>query len=244
MHSLRFLSWLFLVIACVAHTPSATEASQELRDKLTGLADNILKNTKQQPVTIGQFTPTGLANTNNGPGIEQLLTQALNAKVEGIVKAGALFEVKGDYSLVASKVNPELKVIKIISRLFSIESGEELKELRLDVELSQNKTIAEVLQVTASLDPNGSQVQRNKEIQNKSTTPAVHIHGANNTLVSTTANSPYSVELLVKPNDNEPLAEAGARKAESENGVAMVPITENELYEVKIYNNSKKPVAV
>lgn len=233
---------LMLSLACVS--PQAASASQELRDKLANIADSILKNTKQQAVTVGQFSPTGLPDTNNGPGIEQLLTKALEAKASGIVKADALFEVKGDYSLVNSKVNSQLKVVKIITRLISKETGEELKELRVDAELTQNRTIAEVLQVTASLDPNGTQAERNKALEVKAKQPSVHLHGTNNTLISSTADSKYAVEMLVKPLEDNDKVAAGGRKADNEKGLAFVPIDEKELYEVKVYNNSDKPAAV
>src|SRR5262245_41498566 len=102
-----------LAIALALLAPPPARASQELRDELAGMAKEILANTKNQPVTVGQFSPTDLPSTNAAVGIEQVLVNQLKAIKAASVSAEALFEVKGDIGLVKSRVTPELKAIKI-----------------------------------------------------------------------------------------------------------------------------------
>src|SRR5688572_9819480 len=109
-------------------------ASTELRTKLGAAAKSILANTKNQTVSVGEFTQTGLrdARVNSGPGIERLLSEALEQAQPGCVKSNAPFEVKGDYALVNSKAVVELKAIKLSLRIIDNQSGEELKDLRVE----------------------------------------------------------------------------------------------------------------
>lgn len=220
---------------------STAFATPELRQQMEVLAKDVLANTKQQAVTIGQFSGTGLPNSNSGPGIEQVLKEALEAQQRGAVRDDAKFEVKGDYLLVPSKTNPALKAVRVKARILELETGEELKESRIDVELGGNNTIAEVLQVTAALDPHGAKVDRNQEIERAAKSPSVHIHGPQKSLVSSTASSPCSVELLVK---SSPSGTPQPRAAHDEKGLAFVGIQKDELYELRIHNRSSKEVAV
>lgn len=233
MHAVRTLA---LLAALLAAAPAS--ASQELRDKIAGLAREILANTKQQPVTVGQFSPTGLPDSNSGPGVEQLLTAALGQ----LAKADARFEVKGDYALVKSKADPALREAKVTARLFDKDTGDELVHLRLDVRLNNTATIAEVLQVTAALSPAGSREERVREVERAAKEPAVFVHGPDNTLVSAKEGSPFTVAVLAKRNgDGGP---AKPRPAKAEKGLAVVAVERDEVYEVKVANNSDHEVAV
>jgi hypothetical protein len=235
---------IFLVALVILAVPASARASRELREKMSALAKDVLKNTKNQPVTVGQFTPTGLQNSNSGPGLERILAAELGA----LVRDDALFEVKGDYALVSSRSAPGLKEILIIARIIEKASGEERKELQLKSQLEGNNTIAEVIQVTASLPPDGSKEERNKEIVDRLKNPSVFIHGPGNTFISSKEGSPYAVELLVKPlSDPKPQALPRRATVESEGkrkGKAFVDIRQDELYEVKIHNTSDREVAV
>lgn len=235
---------LALVAISFAASGSTAFATVELRSRMAELARDILAVTKQQPVRIGLFTGTGLPNSNSGPGIEQLLKESLESLSKGSLKDDAQIEVKGDYLLVPSKKNPGLKVVRVKPRIVMLDSGDELDSKSIDIELDGNNTIAEILQVTASLDPHGTKESRNKEIEKAAKSPSVHIHGPMQTLVSSRPGSPYSVELLVKPLKDHATTMAQPRKADDEKGLAFVKIDQNELYEIKIYNSSKEEVAV
>ncbi len=224
---------------------SSVEASQQLSKKMNQMAISILKNTKNEPVRIGEFSPTGLKFSNSGPGIEQRLTEQLKrvAKKDSIVSDQAKFEVKGDYAFVRSRENKALHVIKIVVRIMDVEFGEELTEMRVTASMDGTSTIAEITQSTAHIDPKGKKPFRNQELLEQLKKPSVYIHGKQKTRVSSHQKSPYAVEVYVKPLQNHQQRQSMPRRIEAKHGMAFVNIQQKELYEVKLYNHSDRPVA-
>lgn len=232
------------LIAALLSVDASAAASNELRDKLQSLAANILKATRNQPVTVGVFSGTGLPETNSGPGIEGELRNALNQLLAGCVKDDATFEVKGDYAFAKSTdpKNAGLKVAKIKARLIDKETGEEVLGLNvsLDLQLDGTRTIAELIQVSASLPPDGTKAERNRRLDEARKTPTVECHGS---LVSSSSGSLYQVELIAGPpssNDRD----LQPRSARVENGQAFVNVAEGEVYALRIHNKDAKPIAV
>lgn len=221
---------------------NSAHATGELKDKLSQVAADIVKSTHHQAVIVGHFTPSGLADHHGGPSLENLLTNELEHIKKGIVTTDpshAKFEIKGDFVFAKDRVHPERRAIKITVRLIDIEFGEEIKELRIKTTLEGNSTIAKVLQVTASIDPHGQRTPRNKEIQKRVLDPSVHIAG---TKCAAGPGSEYSVEVLVKPVHSH--SPAVARAITQKHGAAFVDIHKDELYEVKVHNNSSREVAI
>lgn len=241
MTSKKYTGWL--LAALVMFQTSTTFATNELRDELSAKAKTILDISKNQPVTIGQFSPTGLPNTHSGPGIELILKDELESISKGIVRDDAKYEIKGDYGFFTSRRNPSLKQVKISMRVIDTEFGEDVHKFEVKAEIGGNNSIAQMLQVTANIDPHGDKVSRNKELARRSKNPSVHITGFKHSLVSSASTSPYAVEMLVKPLANHQRKTAAARRANALKGLAFVDIKQNELYEVKLYNNSNKEVA-
>ena len=238
---------LFLLIPMVLiEAPRPVEASQEMRDKMELLADTILKATKNQPVSIGIFSPTDLPETNSGPGIEATLIDALGRKLPGSVRPDAKFEVKGDYAFAKSR-DPQqqdlTKVIKIKARIVDKEFSDDILQIPLEITFDATKTIAEVLQVTVSLPADGTKQERNAKLDKARRAPEVEIGGTLQSLVSSSDGSPYAVELLVKPANSSDIREAESRAATVIDGQAFVEIARDELYEIRLYNRSKLPVA-
>ena len=123
------------------------------------------------------------------------------------------------------------------------QTGEPVANLPLTpVAISDNKSIAEVLQISASLPPDGSYEERNKKIEEAVRNPSVFVH-ANGTQVSSSDRSSYSIEVRVKPQDAYQ-TKAVARPARVEKGQAYVDIRQGEVYEVHVFNRSGKEVAV
>lgn len=245
--TLKYLSqYRLAVVLLLTVIASPAHATNELRNKLQLTAQNILKISRDQPVTVGQFSPTGLPDSNTGPGIEETLTKELEILSPGSVRANAKFEVKGDYAFVRSRKSPELKEIKILVRLIDKEFGDEIANSRITTILTGTNSIAETLQLTAMLDPDGSKEERNKALDDTLKHPSVHIHGKNNTQISSSPRSEYAVEMLVKPLMNHKSHQAKPRSATDtlKNGFAFVGIEKGELFEVKVYNNSDREVAV
>ncbi|MCA9093233.1 MAG: hypothetical protein KDA68_07075 [Planctomycetaceae bacterium] len=237
-------SWV--IALCILLQADLCEASPELRDKLLGVAETILKVTKNEPVTVGVFSPTGLPDSNSGPGFEGALTDALNQISKGSVSPEAKIEIKGDYAYAKSQnpLSSGLKVIKLKVRIIDKEFAQDLADFDpIEVLLDGTNTIAEIVQITARIDPDGSKQSRNEELDQSFLAPKVHIHGPKGTLISSSPESPYAVEILTKSShaDQE---ESTPRIATVAKGMSFVPIERDQLYEVKIYNRSKSPVAV
>lgn len=237
---------LLLTVLFVATAFRPATASPEVREKFRELADGVLKVTNGQPVAVGVFSQTSLRDTNAGPGLEQMLAFELNRLKPGIVRDDAKYEIKGDYAFAKSRdpAHEGLKVVKINIRVIDKEFAEELITFRPQVVLDHTRTVAEVLQITAALPPKGSKEQRNEKLDEHQNHPSVHVHGSGRTLVSSSPESPYAVEVLVKPLKDHDKQDAQPRPARNENGKAFVHVEQDELYEVRLYNNSDKPTAV
>jgi hypothetical protein len=232
-------------IAVLVGTASPASASDELRNSLKKLAEGILDVTGHKPVSIGQFSPTGLPYSNAGVGIEQVLRAELEVIEKGCVTAHAPYEVKGDYLLVHSPTDKERKEIKIKARLIKIETGDEVElssKAMLETYVSGTNTLAEITQVTGYVPPDGTKDERNKALQKQIKNPTVFVGGPEYTLISSHQGSPFAVEILVKSAESS--GPALPRPAHVEHGFAYVDIQRNEIYELKIHNKTGRPVAV
>ena len=235
-HSIRIV--LGLAVALVL--PLQASASEQMRDLLRQLAKDILAYTKDQPVSIGQINPTGLPHANAGPCLEGTLRFELETLHKGIVQASAQYKVEGEYALVASERYPGMKEIKIVVRLIDTSTGNDLT--RLQCRLDGTSTIAELTQVTAALPPNGTKEERNRLLQKILEHPSVFIHGRENTLVSSRQESPYALEILVKPMENSRKQQGTPCTVHVEEGHAFVDIHKDQVYEVALHNKSDTPV--
>jgi hypothetical protein len=229
---------LILLGALAAARPCA--GSAELRERFAVLAKEVLKTTKRQPVSVGVFSPTGLGDTNSGVGLEEVLRFELEREEKGIVRPDAKYEVKGDYAYARSRDErfKGLRVVKVIARVIEKEFSEAVLEAPLEVVLDGTRTIQEVLQVSAALDPDGKKEARNQDLDRAQQSPAVHVHEPGGTLVSSTPESSYAVEVLVKPLAGHEQAEAKPRAARVAGGRAFVEVQRGELYEVRLHNRS------
>src|SRR5271166_5462903 len=93
---------LCLGVLSMSLAPPASRAdapSDSLSEVLHSAAGEILKVVKDQAVSVGQITPTGLPDANGGPAIAALLAQELDRLRPGAVRRTGAFEVKGDFNL-------------------------------------------------------------------------------------------------------------------------------------------------
>jgi hypothetical protein len=248
------------ILACllfVAGTAGPTGAAEapprdELREKIGKLAATIRQVVKNQPVLVGQFTETGLPDSNFGAIVELLLKEELRKLAENAVSDKADFQIKGDYKQ-NRKENP--KVVRIEYRITDLQNDQVLKDAT--VQLEGTDTIARAIGYTGTvpkaedLEKQGKsqreqQKERQAEMQRQADKPAVHTAG---TLIASNPNSPYRVEILVRSlNDYRNNVPAKPRPAKADlkdkEGFAFVPIESDELYEVRIHNRSGKKVAV
>lgn len=233
-----------LIVFAACPERSAVAASPQLRDRMGELAKKILELTENRSVSIGVFSPTRLQDTNSASGLEETLKEELNRAGPNSVKPDAPFEVKADYAFIPSPdtARSNLKVVRIKVGIIEVAVDRELAGAQLDVELDSTATIAEVLQPTAKLDPDESKKEQNAQLEkavgNKSRT--AHIHGPLQSLVSTTANSPYSVDIVAAPLG----AAKQPRLATLIDGQPLVAPAAGDLYELRVRNNSPDDVAI
>ena len=230
-----------VMLGIAASSATEARATEELRNELHRLAEQVLKLTKNQPVTVGVFSPTGLPASNSGPGIEGILSQELEVIRPGCVTKDAAYEVKGDYAFAKSR-DPKsegLKIIQIKTRLIDKEFNEDILQAPLEAVFTGNNTIAQIVQPTVSLPPDGAKKERNEKIDAALREPSVFVDG---TVVRSTPESPYAVEILVKPlGSDEP---AQPREITDADGEAFVDLKREELYEVRVHNATAQEVAV
>ena len=254
MNTSRILLASAVAFALARPTRGQPDTVKGLPDVIRTAAEEVLKLAKNQPLSIGQVTPTGLPDTNGGPAIGVLLRQELERQKPGIVRdKDAPFEVNGSYVFAPHPDPAEAalgqKALRLIFRIVDTQSGEETP-LRLSrFFLQDNTSIARVLQSTGPLpmDPSKDQTaqrrERNQAIQDQVKDPKAFIDPAHPTLVSSAEGSPYRVEILAGPIGDGKVRPTLARPARLEKGFAVIEVERGEVYEVRIHNSSPEEVA-
>ncbi len=150
-----------------------------------------------------------------------------------------------DAGFVALAEGSELKVIKVEAQVVDVETGTAIRIPLDPVVIDGNKGISEVLQHTGPRPrvehPAKEREAQNKAIQNNVKNPAVILDG---TRISSRQGQHFAIEIL-----KQPLAEFGKKKPQpaevrNEGGLARATINRDEIYEIRIYNNSGREVAV
>lgn len=266
-----FLVMAALLVPCGQKSVQAeTKVVGSFDEVIADAAVEVLKITANQPVIVGQFTPTFLPDSNSGPAIAELLKKALG---HDLVKRDALFEVKGDYTLRevdqsqdAQKPRDEfrlsdhapnhLKVIELTFRV-SARNGEK-KTFDLARFVDDNKSIGQILQVSGFVrkeegNDREQRLDRNKKLAELGLKSKSFVDPAAPTIVKSARESPYAIEILAEPlaehlkHENQPGAHhprAIPAKIDPDSGLAFVEIPRDFLYEIHALNNSGKEAAV
>jgi hypothetical protein len=246
-----FLGGLGLAPCRVAAGSEESE-SGSFEEVIRSAAAAVLKLVKDQPVAVGQITPTGLPDANGGPAIAELLRKELESLRAGSVRRTAPFEVKGDFVLAPHPDKAEAalgqKIVRVIFRVVDTATGEE-NNLRLIRFIRDNTSIIRLLGISGPLSlPEGNQVEarrkRNEDIQRLVPDPKTIIDPKNPSLVGTSAASPYRVEILAGPKGDGSTRPTEAKPARLENGLAFVNVDRGEVYEIRIHNASPEEAAV
>ena len=234
-----------LVGPAVAH--ANPDGRQNLRDAVADLAKRIkavVEKENQRSVRVGHFSPggKGLDDSNSGAGISGQLAQALGS----FVNKDSLLEVKGDYLYLPDKQGGDSKimVVKIGAQIINTDNGDVVKIFtgQEAAVVAANPDIAKITNITGSLNPEGSYTERNKQIQELKEKPSIAVDG---TLIKSSKESPYAVQLLVKPLQNhENIVAQPKLPLPPDGGKAFVPIGKGELYEVRVFNFSTQETAV
>jgi hypothetical protein len=210
--------------------PQTSDSGKEdLRKAMKTLANavrQVVEEEKQEAVSIRDFTgPT--KTINFGPGLKNMLMQELAAQ-KLTVSEKANLSILGRYADIKDEKDEKQMAMRLTVEV--VDQREERRaEFKADVR--DNTDIAKLAGVTASLPANGTKAARNEKIQDAKNRPSFHVDGAK---VKATSASPFAVEVLVS---NQP------RPVEVKDGMPFVDIKRDEIYTVRVTNNSDREVA-
>lgn len=220
----------------VAVSAGRAEATEKLRKELTVIATGLskaLKGMEETSVAMGTFKGPSTLPTSSGPLFTKLLREELEKQQIG-VNTSSKYMVKGEYmDVIDARTNKLAVQLK----------GELVDKSSLNTVLTFNRgaiesetTLASLFGITTELALNTTPEKRDETLQKSLDNPKVFFNG---TLVSASKSSPYAVEMLIKgPQGYLP------RPTVEDEGLAFCKIAREELYGMRVYNNSPFDAAV
>ncbi|MDB5339830.1 MAG: hypothetical protein JWN70_5449 [Planctomycetaceae bacterium] len=261
-----------LLAALIWSVPVTSYAADPLREALAPIAKRLiadLKSKNQTAVTVGDFTGPAKLDTNFGPGITNILSQALNALQPGIVKKDAPYSVRGRYDtvivdeegkpLAADQSPGENSAVRVrVTAELTDDNGNLIDSGKANAVVQENKTevadnsaIARLLGLTLSLPALGPEAARNGVV---TATLAKQANGEDVGFIDGTKarpkeGRPYGVEVLVAdkaaaPQSVDEWEKISARPLKFEDHRLFVDLKEDEVYALRIYNESPEDAAV
>jgi hypothetical protein len=216
-------------------------ASEELRGVLHDLAaevKKVLDGEGADSIALGQFTGPANFPTSSGPDIAQILTEELK-KVGVAVKLRAKFGAKGSFAPAEqpaanpddARIGKKVLAIKLTAALVD-DFDNPVGNFNFTRLIRGEATFLELIPVPVTLPPEGTEIERDKDLRKAFTDPKTAIKG---TVIRSDPNKPYALEILVN---------GKARAAEDKDGLAFVPIRRGETYAVRLINASDLEAAV
>lgn len=220
-----------------------------LQRGLTDVAQNLKKllaGRGEQGIAVGQFTGPPNFPTSGGPGIVKALSEELGrAGVD--VKVRANLGVSGTYRAIGEKPGVkapgsqkpitvpglDFEVTMLVIKA-QVEDANGKRLVDYEQKINDPNTISKIFGLTFDAPP-GNPV---KPIEESIKKPSVHVDGSR---IRATAKSPYGIELLVRPAGGK---EREPRAARVEDGLAFVDIEREEVYAVRLINDSPHEAAV
>jgi hypothetical protein len=224
--------WIaLLAVAMIGASAGRAEATEKLRKELAVIATSLskaLKGMEETSVAMGAFKGPSTLPTSSGPLFTKLLKEELEKQSIG-VNSGSKYMVKGEY----------LDVIDARSNKLAVQIKGELTDKSNTPVLTFNRgaiesdtTLASLFGITTELASNATPEKRDETLQNGLDNPKVFISEAR---VAASSSSPYAVEMLV----------AGRpRPSVEDEGLAFCKIARDEIYGLRIHNNSPFDAAV
>jgi hypothetical protein len=183
---------------------------------------------------VGQFPGPPTKFTSAGPGISQILSeelQKLGIKIETPANIG----IEGKYQAVTVKETKELAVRVVISVVDA--EGKSLLKEEYQIGIFGEAEVSSTLGLTTRIPPKASPKVRHQKLKEAYTHPDAYLDG---TRISTDADSPYALEILVA---DSPKGHFSPRHAVIKNGHAFVPIHRGEIYRLRLINHTKYEAA-
>jgi hypothetical protein len=216
--------------AILATVPArGTEALKRELAVVAQQVQGLMKTENQTAIAIGDFSGPAQIDTNFGPGVADALTQALQARGVTVSRTAPL-SIRGRYARVASDRFAGQSMVRLTVEVFN---RDDERRGAFQARFYDTATIAAFLGVTASLPPDGGLRSRNLQVVDASDKPAAVVDG---TRVRASAESPFAVELLVRPGPDQPPV---PRKPALVDGQAVVEIKRGESYTIRLHNQAK-----
>ena len=225
-----------LVLTLGAAWPATTRADEALRAELALVAKGIAEAVQglgHDAIAVGEFTGPAQLAASGGPVITKTLTEEL-PKNGLAVKRVATIGVKGEFEDVKDKQSGLLAAR--IKGAVTDRSGQVLFTFSRGV--FGEKVLAALFGTTAKLPPDLPPAERNAELEKSLDKPGARVQGAG---VSAGADSPYAIEVWAAP---KPGAKYAPKQATLQDGLALVSLSRDEVFAVRLINQSPHDAAV
>jgi hypothetical protein len=240
--SLRRIGNTFLLLILLGAFAPSRARGDEIQKKMDGLAQSLsglLSQRNESKIAVGEFFGARALNASAGPAIAQALTDALARKKIANDDQASL-EIRGEYFLKDDALGTSAS-LKIKFQVFDTNAGRE-EVAKPEMDLFEASTVARLTGATGDISGNNNR-ERLKKVRQNIKNPQVEIDKSTrgepvNSRVSVPG-KPYAVEVLVKSGTGYV-----ARAAESHQNKAFVALQRDEVYAVRLINNSPLDAAV
>src|SRR5947208_7577399 len=225
-----------ITVALSMALAAPARADDALRTELVAIAKGIAEAVKglgHEAIAVGEFTGPAQLVASGGPLIVKTLTEEL-PKQGLAVKRGATVGVKGEFEDVKDQQSGLLAAR--IKGTVTDRSGQVLFTFSRGV--FSDTALAALFGTTAKLPADLPPAERNAELEKSLDKPKVHVQGPR---VSAAVDSPYAVEVWAAP---QPGAKYAPRSATVDGGLAFVPLSQGEVFAVRLINKSPHDAAV
>ena len=228
----RLLPLLALLGMLVPEARAAADTN--FNTELAELAKDVkqfLDGKSETAISVGQFIGPNELPSSSGPAIALALADELKKVGVDVKLQGCNFTIKGEYKLVEDGNSKEgLHAVAIESTIVNKRGAKVLGPGQLKPRgLYGDAAKAMLFGLTFSLPPAGDPKTRDQEVEHAYTKPKAFL---DKTRIKA-GDSPYSVEILVKQGDKYV-----PRAAVDKDGLAFVDLKKDEVYRVRVYNDS------
>jgi hypothetical protein len=233
---------------CIALLVPAARAASDLDKEMAELARQIEGVVKERGnvIQVGEFVPKGNAarqGATGGTAIAKALLDQLTKRGVNVSRTAELL-VSGEYRDVTDK-DSKTTALQIKAKIED-RRGEPLVELD-SRGLFNLATIASLVGITTVTPPAASQEKAEMKLdQALDKIQSPQLAGTRITPVQDRATLPYSIEILVGPDQAMPDLKNYVPRAATldKDGLAFLKINRGEVYAVKVINDSQSDVAV
>lgn len=210
-------------------------AQGNMQRELAALAKDVKKfldGRNAREIAVGAFTGPDSMPASSGPAISQILSTELHGL--GIqVKPKARLKVLGKYKDVEDKKTEYLAV----ALSATIVDDRDKVLVNLDRRgIFGDESVSALMGLTVQLPPDGDNATRDKKLKESIDKPQAYLVMNR---IGAAKESPYGVEILVKAGE-----QWVPRKPRLENGLPYVEIKRDEVYAVRVINDSLNEAAI